>query len=46
MRPIGRDAAQIRGPALADALLYLEEGVGDLIEGAVVEAWLLEDDAS
>jgi molybdopterin molybdotransferase len=46
VRPIGRDAAQVRGPALADALLYLEEGVADLDEGAAVEAWLLEDDAT
>jgi molybdopterin biosynthesis enzyme len=44
VRPIGRDAAQVRGPALADALLYLEEGAGDLDEGVAVEAWLLEDD--
>lgn len=46
VRPIGRDAAQVRGPALADALLYVEEGAGELGEGAPVEAWLLEDDAS
>jgi molybdopterin molybdotransferase len=45
VRPVGRDAAQVRGPALADALLYVPEGVGDLSEGAQVEAWLLGDGA-
>lgn len=44
VRPVGRDAAQIRGPALADALLWLREGAGELREGEPVEAWLLEDD--
>ncbi len=44
-RPLGRDSAQIRGPALADALLYLPAGVGELPEGAEVTAWLLADDA-
>ncbi len=42
-RPLGRDAAQIRGPALADALLLLPAGAGDLPEGAEVTAWLLDD---
>lgn len=45
VRPLGRDAAQVRGPALAEALLRLPEGVGDLAPGEEVEAWLLEDDA-
>jgi molybdopterin molybdotransferase len=45
VRPIGRDAAQVRGPALADALLFVPDGVGDLAEGAEVEAWLLGDGA-
>ena len=44
VRPVGRDAAQIRGPALADALLWLREGTGEVREGDRVEAWLLEDD--
>jgi molybdopterin molybdotransferase len=44
VRPVGRDAAQVRGPALADALLHLPEGTGSLAEGEAVEAWLLEDD--
>jgi molybdopterin molybdotransferase len=39
-----RDAAQGRGPALADALLRLQEGQGDLSEAGEVEAWLLGDD--
>jgi molybdopterin molybdotransferase len=42
-RPLGRDAAQVRGPALADLLLYVPAGRGDLGEGEAVEAWLLED---
>jgi len=41
--PLGRDAAQVRGPALADLLLHLREGTGSLAAGAPVEAWLLED---
>ncbi|HEY7725281.1 MAG TPA: gephyrin-like molybdotransferase Glp [Anaeromyxobacteraceae bacterium] len=44
VRPLGRDAAQVRGPALADALLHLPEGAGTVEEGGAVEAWLLEDD--
>jgi molybdopterin molybdotransferase len=43
-RPLGRDAAQVRGPALADALLVVPSGAGDLAEGAEVTAWLLGDD--
>jgi molybdopterin molybdotransferase len=46
VRPVGRDAAQIRGPALADALLCLPSDAGDLPEGAEVTTWLLEDDAA
>jgi molybdopterin molybdotransferase len=44
-RPLGRDAAQIRGPALADAILLVPAGAGDLPVGAEVLAWLLDDDA-
>jgi molybdopterin molybdotransferase len=44
VRPVGRDAAQIRGPALADALLWLRAGTGELREGDLAETWLLEDD--
>jgi molybdopterin molybdotransferase len=43
-RPLGRDAAQIRGPALADLLLCIPAGAGDLAEGAEVTAWLLAGD--
>lgn len=42
-RPVGRDAAQVRGPALADLLLCLGADAGDLPEGAEVDAWLLGD---
>jgi molybdopterin molybdotransferase len=45
-RPLGRDAAQVRGPALADALLLVPSGAGDLPEGAEVTAWVLDDAAS
>ena len=41
--PIGRDAAQVRGPALADLLITLGAGAGDLPAGAEVTAWLLGD---
>jgi molybdopterin molybdotransferase len=44
-RPIGRDAAQVRGPALADALLLVPSGAGDLPPGSELVAWLLDDDA-
>ena len=44
VRPLGRDAAQVRGPALADALVLVPAGVGDLPEGAEVSAWLLGED--
>ncbi|HET8724996.1 MAG TPA: gephyrin-like molybdotransferase Glp [Anaeromyxobacteraceae bacterium] len=42
VRPVGRDAAQVRGPALAGALLRIGEGAGDVPEGERVETWLLE----
>jgi molybdopterin molybdotransferase len=45
-RPLGEDAAQVRGPALADALLIVPTGAGDLPEGAEVTAWLLDDDGA
>ena len=41
VRPVGRDAAQVRGPALAQALVRISEGAGDLPEGERVETWLL-----
>jgi molybdopterin molybdotransferase len=41
VRPVGRDAAQVRGPALAQALLRIPEGTGDVPEGERVETWLL-----
>lgn len=44
-RPLGRDSAQVRGPALADALLCVPADTGDLAEGAEVTAWLLAGDA-
>lgn len=44
-RPLGRDSAQVRGPALADALLLVPEAAGELPAGAEVQAWLLDDDA-
>lgn len=43
--PLGRDSAQVRGPALADALIRIPEASADLPAGAEVEAWLLDDDA-
>jgi molybdopterin molybdotransferase len=45
-RPLGRDAAQVRGPALADLILLVPAGAGDLPAGAELAAWLLEDDAA
>jgi len=45
-RPVGRDAAQVRGPAEADLLLHLPEGSGAVAAGQAVEAWLLEDDVA
>lgn len=44
VRPLGRDAAQVRGPALADALVLVPAGVGDLPAGCEVTAWLLGED--
>ena len=41
VRPVGRDAAQVRGPALARALVRVAEGAGDVPEGERVETWLL-----
>ena len=41
VRPVGRDAAQVRGPALAQALVRIPEGAGDVPEGERVETWLL-----
>jgi molybdopterin molybdotransferase len=41
--PIGRDSAQVRGPALADALVVLGADQGELPAGAEVTAWLLDD---
>jgi len=43
-RPVGRDAAQVRGPALANALLVQPDGQGDLGEGEEIVAWLLDDE--
>jgi molybdopterin molybdotransferase len=45
VRPIGRDAAQVLGPALADALLLIPPDAGELAAGEVLPAWLLDDDA-
>jgi molybdopterin molybdotransferase len=44
-RWLGRDIAQVRGPALADALLLVPAQAADLPAGSEVEAWLLDDDA-
>lgn len=43
-RPLGRDAAQVLGPALADVLLALPSDTGELAEDAEVAAWLLAGD--
>ena len=43
-RPLGRDAAQVLGPALADALLTIPSDVGELPQDAEVTAWLLDGD--
>jgi molybdopterin molybdotransferase len=40
--PVGRDTAQVRGPALADALLAIGADVGELQVGEEVTAWLLD----
>jgi molybdopterin molybdotransferase len=41
--PVGRDSAQVRGPALADALLAIDAEQGELPAGSEVTAWLLDD---
>jgi molybdopterin molybdotransferase len=43
VRPLGRDAAQVRGPSLADALVRIPAERGDVAAGDPVEAWLLAD---
>ena len=40
--PLGKDSAQVRGPAIADLLLRVPEDTGDVAAGAMGEAWLLE----
>jgi molybdopterin molybdotransferase len=40
---VGRDSAQVRGPALADALLVIGADEGALPVGAEVTTWLLDD---
>lgn len=40
---MGRDSAQVRGPALADALVCFAADEGDHPEGALVTTWLLGD---
>jgi molybdopterin molybdotransferase len=40
--PLGKDSAQIRGPALADVLLRVPADTGDVAAGELGEAWLLE----
>jgi molybdopterin molybdotransferase len=40
-RPLGRDAAQVRGPAQADLLVQVPADCGDLAAGEAVEAWLI-----
>ena len=40
--PLGKDSAQVRGPAIADALLRIPEDTGDVAEGEEGEAWLLD----
>jgi molybdopterin molybdotransferase len=42
-RPLGRDAAQVRGPALAEALVRIPADRGDVTEGEAAETWLLGD---
>jgi molybdopterin molybdotransferase len=45
VRPLGQDVAQLRGPALADALIALPADAGPVSEGAPVPVWLLEEAA-
>jgi molybdopterin molybdotransferase len=40
--PLGKDSAQVRGPAMADVLLRVPADTGDVAAGEVAEAWLLE----
>jgi molybdopterin molybdotransferase len=40
--PLGKDSAQIRGPALADVLLRVPADMGDAPAGELGEAWLLD----
>jgi len=44
-RPLGQDVAQLRGPALAQALVALPADVGEVPAGAPVTAWLLDEAA-
>jgi molybdopterin molybdotransferase len=46
VRPLGRDAAQVRGPALADALIELPAGRGTVEAGERVRVRLLGEDAA
>jgi molybdopterin molybdotransferase len=41
--PLGRDAAQVRGPALADALITIGSDEGAHQAGEEVTVWLLDD---
>ncbi|MGC4115942.1 MAG: molybdopterin molybdotransferase MoeA [Myxococcales bacterium] len=43
VQPLGQDIAQLRGPALAQALVALPADVGEVEAGARVQAWLLEE---
>lgn len=40
--PLGKDSAQVRGPAIADLLLRVPADTGDVEQGERGEAWLLE----
>jgi molybdopterin molybdotransferase len=40
--PLGRDSAQVRGPAVANVLLRVRADTGDVAAGEAAEAWLLE----
>jgi len=43
VRPLGRDSAQVHGPAQADALICFSAGEGDHPENGLVTTWLLGD---
>ncbi|HEY3449534.1 MAG TPA: gephyrin-like molybdotransferase Glp [Myxococcales bacterium] len=45
VKPLGQDVAQLRGPALANALIALRADVGPVSEGTLVPVWLLEEAA-